>query len=121
VRTRSARARTKSRRRFPHRTFLHVVITVAKNNPSVSGLYHDFVWYCIFYDIKDEDGNCINNETCYDQQFGRVTLFFAYVGLVMLLERPVGKLGAVQWLSKHLPTAVIAHLLLLIHLPLGYW
>jgi len=87
----------------------------------VSGLYHDYVWYLIFYDIKDADGNCLNDVPCYDQRFGRVTLFFAYVGLVMLMERSISKLGITKWLSKYLPTAVIAQFLLLIHLPIGYW
>ena len=88
-----------------------------------SGLYHEYVWYCIFYDFWDENGQCRNRNgvPCYDHRFGRVSLFFAYVGIIMLLERPVAKLPPIQRISKHLPAFVTAHLLLLLHLPIGYW
>lgn len=93
-----------------------------------SGLYHDYVWYCIFYDLRqEEDGTTTTScrhtpgVICHDHQFGRVTLFFAYVGMMMLLERPVAKLPPIQWMEQRLPTPVIAHLLLLLALPFAYW
>ena len=93
-----------------------------------SGLYHDYVWYCIFYDLRqEEDGTTTTScrhtpgVICHDHQFGRVTLFFAYVGMMMLLERPVAKLPPIQWMAQRLPTPVIAHLLLLLPLPFAYW
>ena len=89
----------------------------------VSGLYHDYVWYCVFYDLLEEDGTCrpTPGVKCHDHQFGRVTLFFAYVGTMMLLERPVANLPHIQWIYQQLPDFVIAHLLLLLALPIAYW
>ena len=88
-----------------------------------SGLYHDYVWYVIFYDrrslFEEDDGAAC--ERCYDHTFGKVTAFFLYVGIILVLERPVGKLPFFQWLGKTLPKPVIAHLLVLIHLPFAHW
>lgn len=85
-----------------------------------SGLYHEYVWAAIFYKQKyfyDENGVCADKENCYDFQFGRVTAFFAYTGIIMLLERPMSKLAVVKWMSSHLPTVVIAQLLGSVHVP----
>lgn len=90
----------------------------------VSGLYHELVWFAIFYDQKylyDENGVCADAENCYDFKFGRVSAFFAYTGMVMLLERPVRKLAPVKWLSSFLPTVVVAQILVFIHLPVVKW
>lgn len=90
----------------------------------VSGLYHEYCWACIFYDqsyLYDSDGKCLKDEGCYDFQFGRVTAFFAYTGIVMLLERPLRKLALVKWFSSVLPTVVVAQLLVLIHVPFVKW
>ena len=89
----------------------------------VSGLYHEYVWECIFYNqnyLHDSHGNCYE-AGCYANEFGRVTAFFTYVGLVMLMERPVGNLSPVKWLSKSCPAPVIAHFLILLHLPVAQW
>lgn len=89
-----------------------------------SGLYHDYVWFTTFYMQKclyDENGVCSNEANCYDLKFGRVTAFFAYTGIVMLLERPIMKLAPVQWLSAHLPTLVIAQLMVCLHTPVVKW
>lgn len=89
----------------------------------VSGLYHEYVWSCIFYNQKylyDVEGKCTSEE-CYVFKFGRVTLFFAYTGIIMLLERPIRKLPTVKWLFKCLPTLVTAQLLVLIHVPFMKW
>jgi len=89
-----------------------------------SGLYHDYVWFTTFYMQKclyDENGVCSNEANCYDLKFGRVTAFFAYTGIVMLLERPMMKLAPVQWLSAHLPTLVIAQLMVCLHTPVVKW
>merc|ERR1711933_103638 len=64
----------------------------------LSGLYHECIWFCIFYKQKylyDENGVCADETKCYDFKFGRVTAFFAYTALIMILERPVKKLAFV--------------------------
>ena len=83
----------------------------------VSGLYHEYCWVPMFYYpkyIQEEEGG-------YDYQFGRVTAFFAYTGIIMTLERPIKKLSIVQWMASHLPTFMIAQLLVLIHTPVVKW
>jgi hypothetical protein len=94
----------------------------------MSGLYHDYVWQCIFYNVSsknDENGNCVvpddDPTACYRPIFGRVTCFFAYIGLGIMLERPLKKLAPVRWISEHLPTFVIAQMLLFVHLPVVHW
>lgn len=89
----------------------------------VSGLYHEYVWECIFYNqnyLHDKQGNCYQ-PGCYANEFGRVTAFFTYVGVIMLLERPIGKLPPVQWLFHVMPAPVTAHFLILVHLPVAQW
>lgn len=76
----------------------------------VSGLYHEYVWACIFYnqpDVYGPDGTCSKDTGCYEFKFGRVTAFFAYTGIIMLLERPLRKLAMFKWLSSVLPTLVL--------------
>ena len=88
-----------------------------------SGLYHEYVWFCIFYNQKylyDDDGGC-TKEQCYLNEFGRVTAFFVYVGVIMLLERPVSKVPWVTLLAQRLPSPLIAHFLVLLHLPVSQW
>ena len=89
----------------------------------VSGLYHEYVWMAIFYNhnhLYDEHGGC-TKEGCYLVEFGRVTAFFTYVGLIMALERPFGSAPGVRWLSERLPTPVVSHFLILLHLPVAQW
>jgi len=89
----------------------------------VSGLYHEYCWAAMFYNQKylyDANGICVNKD-CYELKFGRVTAFFAYVGLVMMLERPLKNLSIVKWLSSRLPTIVIAQFLVCLHVPFVKW
>ena len=84
----------------------------------VSGIYHEFCWVAVFY---EQDRVCPDGEECYEFRFGRVTAFFAYTGMVMLLERPMRKLSAIQWISSNLPTLVISQLMVWIHVPVVKW
>mmetsp|Transcript_1605 Transcript_1605/g.3326 ORF Transcript_1605/g.3326 Transcript_1605/m.3326 type:complete len:415 (+) Transcript_1605:83-1327(+) len=85
----------------------------------VSGLYHEYVWMCTFYNQKHLlEGGC---EDCHELQFGRVTGFFFYTGVLLLLQRPLGKLAPFQWSYNNLPRPVLAHLLLFLHLPFASW
>jgi len=73
----------------------------------VSGLYHDYVWY-VSFDIKQT-------------QYFEVTCFFLTTGIIMLLERPFGALPPCQWMSRNLPSVVIATLLVMLHAPFAHW
>lgn len=83
-----------------------------------SGLYHEYVWTTIFY---TEYRACEDKEECYQLRFGRVTAFFAYTGIIMLLERPMKKLSVVKWMSSNLPTLVISQILVCLHVPFVKW
>jgi hypothetical protein len=79
----------------------------------VSGLVHDFVWSLIFYRHDPQD----------DLQFApvvfKLTAFFLWNGVVMVLERPVGRL--IQPVSSQLPTIVVSTLVVLTALPVAHW
>jgi len=87
----------------------------------VSGLYHEYCYACIFHEQYSGGGKCLTDEECYEFKLGRLTAFFAYTGIVMLLERPLSKHPLFKWLSSVLPTIVIAQLLVIIHVPLVKW
>ena len=89
----------------------------------VSGLYHEYVWLAIFYNqqyLYDADGRCTKQES-YLNEFGRVTAFFTYVGIIMALERPFSSIPVVHWLAERLPTPAVSHFLILLHLPVAQW
>ena len=80
----------------------------------VSGLMHDYMWEVVFYNNNGDDD--------YDgPQFGKVTAFFTYVALVMILERPLGQLHIFQWMKFNLPINVRSTLLVVLHLPVAHW
>jgi len=86
-----------------------------------SGLFHDYAWVLDFYHTDyyyDTNGIC---QGCYAPIFGRLTVFFLFTGLIMLLERPVSKLPFVISLSRILPTFAISTMLVLIHVPFSHW
>jgi len=85
----------------------------------ISGLYHDYSWGNIFYYQAHyyDDNGC---NSCHVPIYGRVTTFFLFTGLIMLLERPVTKLPFVQFLSQNLPLFVKSTLIVLIHAPFAH-
>lgn len=85
-----------------------------------SGLYHEYAWYTMFYNhpSRYQNGFC---ERCYHHTFGRVTFLFCYFAFLMILERPFANLSPFRWMSKTLPRPIIAHLLVLICLPISFW
>ena len=86
----------------------------------VSGFVHDFVNTCIFYNSpgNTQNGTC---DGCYTYKLGIMTAFFIFSGVVMLLEKPIRDIAAIQWVSKKVPTFVVATFLVLVHVPLGHW
>ena len=96
----------------------------------MSGLFHDFVHMAVFYESRNilsemeargEDPSCDAHDHCYQHAFGRLTAFFAYTGIIMLLERPLGRTAPFRWMAKSLPAPIKATLLVLLHLPLAHW
>jgi hypothetical protein len=86
-----------------------------------SGFFHDYVWTVTFYHQHhryDENGHC---HGCFVPTIGKVTAFFLYTGMIMMLERPLSRLAPFQWMSKNLPTFIIATLLVLVHVPVAHW
>ena len=93
-----------------------------------SGLFHDYCWQVVFYNPTSKfdpgTGECRDTTDpnyCYTPIFGRCTVFFLYVGMIMILQRPVSKLSITKWCVATLPTIVITQLLLIIHLPFVHW
>lgn len=89
---------------------------------AVSGLMHDYVWAVIFYHYRDQRdekaGVCLD---CFTPTPLKLTAFFAWCGLCMVLERPLGKLPPFTWFSQFLPVPILSTLVLLTALPVSHW
>jgi hypothetical protein len=88
----------------------------------VSGLMHDYAWAVLFVSTShdyDAKGTCVGR--CWYPLFGKQTVFFLWCGLVMLLEKSVGKLRPVQWIVHNLPTVVVSTLVVQSVLPFAHW
>lgn len=88
-----------------------------------SGVFHDFIHTCVFYHHSSrfgESGTC-DDDICYSPIYGKLTAFFLYTGVIMLLQRPLGQLAPFQWMARNLPTTIKATLLVFVHLPVGHW
>jgi hypothetical protein len=75
----------------------------------VSGLMHDYIWSIMFDTTLSE----------HEAILLRVTAFFAYNGVIMLLERPVGLY--LSPVTRHLPTAVVSTMVVCLGLPVVHW
>ena len=89
----------------------------------LSGLLHDFAYACAFYHPRasrnPETGLC---EDCYTvPKCGKLTLFFLWNGVMMMLQKPLGKLPPFTWISKNLPVPIVSTLVLLTALPVSHW
>jgi len=82
----------------------------------VSGLYHEYIW-----DLQHQCLNENGDHNCHKPIFGRLTMFFFFTGLIILLERPVSKLMFVRLLSRSSPIFITSTLLVLMHVPFAHW
>jgi hypothetical protein len=84
-----------------------------------SGLLHDYSWSLVFYHpvrARNALGVCAD---CFTPIPLKLTAFFLWCGLVMLLERPVLPYCG---FARSLPTPVVATLLLVfLALPVAHW
>eukprot|EP00814_Leptocylindrus_danicus_P021101 CAMPEP_0116007558 /NCGR_PEP_ID=MMETSP0321-20121206/2366_1 /TAXON_ID=163516 /ORGANISM="Leptocylindrus danicus var. danicus, Strain B650" /LENGTH=129 /DNA_ID=CAMNT_0003476267 /DNA_START=511 /DNA_END=900 /DNA_ORIENTATION=+ len=86
----------------------------------VSGLVHEYVWSVMFYvhnHEKDEDGGC---SSCFTYATGKVSLFFIWNGIVIVLEQIFGGSFIFQWLRVVLPSTMKTALVILTALPLAH-
>eukprot|EP00527_Entomoneis_sp_CCMP2396_P009187 CAMPEP_0198137908 /NCGR_PEP_ID=MMETSP1443-20131203/1339_1 /TAXON_ID=186043 /ORGANISM="Entomoneis sp., Strain CCMP2396" /LENGTH=423 /DNA_ID=CAMNT_0043799481 /DNA_START=229 /DNA_END=1500 /DNA_ORIENTATION=- len=80
-----------------------------------SGLLHEYTWACIFYEYRDDD-EC--EENCFSPLPSKLTLFFLYNCVTMLIEHYYG---------RHLtffeswPSIIVSTLLVLTALPVSHW
>jgi hypothetical protein len=104
---------------LPARQFFPTPICVALTFLA-SGALHDYTWTVMFYHhnyLLNENGVChIGN--CYHPIVLKVTAFFAWNSVIMLLERRVGHLFG---FTKSWPTIVVSQLVLLTALPVSHW
>lgn len=88
----------------------------------VSGLMHDYVWMCIFYHYREERdevaGVCLE---CFAPTAFKLTAFFFWNGVIMMLEKPLGKLPPFTWFAKNLPLPILSTLVVLTALPVSHW
>lgn len=101
-------------RQFFVRPHAAVVLTFV-----VSGLIHDYVWSLMFHQhehMRDANGQCLD---CFAPILLKLTAFFAWNGLVMLLERPFGPFF--QTYTQRLPTVMVSTLVVLTALPVSHW
>jgi hypothetical protein len=85
-----------------------------------SGLLHDYAWTLMFYNydyMHNADGFC-HDEKCYHPVMFKVTMFFAWNAIIMLLEKRIG-----HWFSftKTWPTVIVSTLVTMTALPLSHW
>ena len=114
-----------------HRLLKHGVLRPARQYVSttmaiglaffVSGLLHDFTWAIVFYPHStDTCRTCdVCPATCFTPKPFKVTAFFLYCGLCMLLERQV--VAKYTTFTQALPTILVAQLVLLTGLPVAHW
>jgi hypothetical protein len=85
----------------------------------VSGLLHDYIWSLIFYQhehTRNADGQCLD---CFAPTAAKLTAFFAWNGIVMLLERKLAR--HFDTITKHLPVPLISSLVVMTALPVSHW
>jgi Membrane bound O-acyl transferase family len=86
-----------------------------------SGLLHDYVWAAIFYHHGHErDPDTSVCSKCFSPVHLKLTAFFLWNGIVMLLEKPLGKLAPFAWFAK-LPLPLLSTLVVLTALPVSHW
>ena len=111
-----------------HRILKHGVFLPAKQFVSsrwavlvtfvASGLLHDYSWALVFYhhrESRNEYGVC---EDCFQPFPFKLTAFFLWNGVVMMLERPLAKYFA---FTRSLPTPLVSTLVLCTALPVSHW
>ena len=102
---------------LPARQFFPLPIAVALTFLG-SGLLHDYSWTVIFYKpghLLDEHGFC---EGCFVPILFKVSCFFLWNAVIMILEKKVGHLFG---FTKSWPTIVVSTLVVLTALPVSHW
>jgi hypothetical protein len=105
---------------LPARKFVSTPVAVLLSFVA-SGLIHDYVWVAIFYHHghqKDPDTGVCNN--CFSPIPLKLTAFFLWNGIVMMLEKPLGKLPPFTWFAR-LPLPLLSTLVVFTALPVSHW
>lgn len=88
----------------------------------LSGIMHDFAYACAFYQpqaLRDpETGYCAD---CYSVPIYKLTLFFLWNGMMMVLDKLLGELPPFTWISKYLPVPLVSTLVLFTAIPVSHW
>lgn len=85
-----------------------------------SGLLHDYAWTLMFYHydyMKDENGIC-HADNCYHPITFKVTAFFLWNAMIMLLEK---KLGHLFSFTRSWPAFFVSTLVVMTALPVSHW
>ena len=81
----------------------------------MSGFIHEYSWSLMFYDHPDD----YSTEPVFTPLYSKLMAFFAWNGIVMLLERPLAPY--VQPVTSKLPTFIVSTLVVLTALPVSHW
>ena len=87
----------------------------------MSGVFHDYIWNVLFYRPHDGDTCTDISGNCHIPVFGKLSAFFFYTGIIMLLERPLSKVQPFVGISNNLPTFAISTMLVIVHMPFAHW
>ena len=114
-----------------HRTLKHAVFLPARPVLGVttavaltfaaSGLLHEMSWMVLFYHTNHHRQRAAAGEecdTCFQFIFFKVTAFFLWNAVVMVLEKKLGHFFA---FTKSWPTPVVSTLVVLTALPVSHW
>ena len=80
----------------------------------MSGFIHEYSWSLMFYHHPDE-----STEPAFVPMYIKLTAFFAWNGIVTLLERPLAPY--VQPITSKIPTPIISTLVVLTVVPVSHW
>ena len=96
----------------------------------ISGVLHEYYTTLLtFHDTSSDE--CVNgtngesnhrdSSSCFAPVYFKVLAFFAWNGILVLLERPLSKTRVCQALKELLPVPVISTLVLMPALPVAHW
>ncbi|KAL7559191.1 hypothetical protein ACA910_013198 [Epithemia clementina (nom. ined.)] len=83
-----------------------------------SGLLHEYSWAAIFYEYGEEEGKAVSTVGSYSPKPLKLTAFFLYNALTMLIEHYYGR--HITFFEKW-PSFVVSTILVLTALPVSHW
>ena len=80
----------------------------------MSGFIHEYIWSLVFYCHPDDSA-----KPTFVPIYTKLTAFFAWNGIIMLLERPFAPF--IQPITSKMPTLIVSTLVVFTALPVTHW